>query len=118
MGYSNFTNGVSHHPHKPRTSGPPVSRWRAADAAKRPSREVEKIGFAPASFLFSGTSIFGFGFKLALIGFRVRTRGFCLLLRPGIPPRLGINLGRGYINCENGIARLLGALEDLMLAIR
>jgi hypothetical protein len=37
-----------------------------AGAAKRPSSVVKKIGFAPASCLFSGTSIFGFGFKLAL----------------------------------------------------
>jgi hypothetical protein len=41
-----------------------------ARAAKRPREIIKKIGFAPASCLFPGTSIFGFGFKLA---FRVRT---------------------------------------------
>jgi hypothetical protein len=56
---------------------------READAAKHPSSEVKKIGFAPASFLFPGTSIFGFGFKLALIGFG--TGAFSLLLHPAFP---------------------------------
>ena len=87
--YSNFTNGVSC-PHQPRNlvfAGLAVARGRRGKAAGIRSK---KIGFAPASFVFPGTSIFGFGFKLALIGFG--TGAFFLLLHPGIPPRLGINL--------------------------
>src|ERR1035441_7086752 len=49
--YSNLTNDVSH-PHQPRTSRPPVSRWRAADAAKRPSTEVKKLGSRPQVVCF------------------------------------------------------------------
>ena len=78
-------------PTNPEPRSPYLAVARATDAAKRPSAEVKKFGFAPASYLFPSISNFGFGFKLALIGFRVRPRGFCLLLRPGIPPRVGVD---------------------------
>ena len=48
----------------------------------------KKIGFAPASFLFSGISKIGFGFKLAFIGFGVQIGSSSLLPRPAIPPRV------------------------------
>ena len=54
-------------------------RWRSGAGRYTVTRGMgicKKIGFAPASCLFPGTSIFGFGFKLALIGFRVPIGSF------------------------------------------
>src|ERR1019366_7117726 len=79
----------------PTNPEPQVPRSRATEAAKRPSTKVKLIGFAAASCLFPGTSIFGFGFKLALIGFG--TGAFSLLLHFGIPQMLGIDLEDTFI---------------------
>ena len=59
-------------------------------AAKRPLAEVKKLGSRQQRACYQALPFFGFGFKLALIGFG--TGAFSLLLHPGIPQRLGINL--------------------------
>ena len=95
-------------PTNPEPRSPGLAVARAADAAKRPSSEVKKIGFAPASFLFSGTSIFGFGFNW------LWDRRLFLVVVPRYSPEVGDKfVGRGTINCENGIAIQVGCCEPV-----
>ena len=57
----------------------------------------KKIGFAPASCLFSGISKIGFGFKLALIGFRVSQFGILgslgIICWPSLPQAIILAAG-------------------------